>query len=235
MVYNWLNNIQNWLLPDFCTLCGQPAREDLSLCRDCYNDLIFMDNSCTQCALPLPATSIGGLCGQCLQYPPDFDNAISLFAYRPPVSLLIQGLKFHDKLGHARLLGMLLAHTIVERTRTLPDCILPVPLSSTRLRERGFNQAVELARPVSRSLKIPIASRLLRRVRNTAPQIQLKYQQRRKNIRNAFQLCSDKVPAHIAIIDDVVTTGSTCNEMARILKTAGAERVDVWSIARASR
>jgi ComF family protein len=232
MVYNWLNNIQDWLLPHTCTLCGQAGQKNLSLCSDCHNDLIFIDNSCKQCAIPLPVTATGGLCGQCLQQPPAFDHTISLFIYRPPVSQLIQALKFHDKLGHARLLGILLAMSLTKRLQTRPDCILPVPLSRKRLRERGFNQSLELARPVSRALDIPIASTLLRRVRHTSPQVQLKYQERHKNIRNAFQLLEHKVPEHIAIVDDVITTGSTCNEMANVLKKAGAKRVDIWSVAR---
>ncbi len=233
MVYNWLNNIQNWLLPTTCTLCGQHGQESLALCKECHNDLIFIENSCSQCSLPLPATASGNRCGQCQQHPPAFDNAICLFAYRPPVSQLIQGLKFHDKLGHARLLGTLLAMSLSERVQAWPDCILPVPLSDKRMRQRGFNQSLELARPIGRRLNIPIAPGLVRRVRHTEPQIELKYQQRRSNIRDAFQLSGASVPTHVAIIDDVVTTGSTCNEMATVLKTAGVERVDVWSIARA--
>ncbi len=233
MVYKWLNNVQNWLLPHTCALCGQPGQDKLSLCIDCHNDLIFIDNYCKQCAIPLPETATGEICGQCLRHPPAFDTTISLFAYQPPISRLLQALKFHDKLGHARLLGTLLATALSDRMAQRPDCILPVPLSRKRLRERGFNQSLELARPLSRRLDIPIMANLLKRVRHTAPQIQLKYQQRRSNIRNAFELGTDPLPAHIAIIDDVMTTGSTCNEMALVLKAAGVERVDIWTIARA--
>jgi ComF family protein len=185
--------------------------------------------------MPLPDTANAGLCGQCLQRPPAYDRTISLFAYNPPVSQLVLALKFNNKLGHARLLGSLLATSLHGRIQTRPDCILPVPLSNMRLRERGFNQSLELARPVSRALDIPITTSLLKRTRHTSPQSQLKFRERRKNIRNAFQLTGHYVPAHIAIIDDVVTTGSTCHEMAVVLKKAGAKRVDVWSIARAFR
>ena len=235
MVYNWLKNIHAWLLPDICALCGCPAHTTLPLCSDCHNDLIFIENSCRQCALPLAGPGPDGLCGQCLRKPPAFDTALSLFPYQAPISLLIQGLKFHNRLAHARLLGGLLAAAVRERNLAVPDCLLPVPLSNRRLRQRGFNQSMELARPLAHSLQIPVATKLLRRVRDTTPQVTLTYRQRRSNIRAAFALSCDSAPGHIAIIDDIITTGSTCDEIARVLKNAGAQRVDVWSIARAYR
>jgi len=232
MVYKWINNIQNWLLPRTCVLCGQAGQETLALCCECHNDLKIIENSCQLCAIPLPQSAQGGLCGKCIHEPPAFDSSISLFAYETPVSQLIQSLKFHQKLAHAHLLGNLLATHIAARQLPLPDCILPVPLHAKRLRERGFNQSLELARPVSRALGIPIAQNLLQRVRHTPAQSQLKFRERAKNVRKAFALKAATVPAHIAILDDVVTTGATCNAIAVSLKKAGAEKIEIWSIAR---
>jgi len=233
MVYKWLNNIQNWLLPNVCTLCGQAGQEHLALCVDCHKDLKFIGNSCLQCSLPIEDTDTSIVCGQCLQQSPAYDRALCLFTYEAPTKQLIQALKFHKKLGHARLLGTLLGTAIKQQSDKLPDCILPVPLSRKRLRERGFNQSLELARPVSRALNIPIQHRLLERVRDTPPQSQLKLKERHKNIRLAFQAGQHTIPDHVAIIDDVMTSGSTCHEVAQTLKQAGAKRVDVWCVARA--
>lgn len=232
MVYKWTNNIQNWLLPRTCVLCGQAGQETLALCFGCHNDLNIIENSCQLCAIPLPESALGGLCGKCIHEPPAFDASLSLFAYETPVSQLIQSLKFHQKLVNAHLLGNLLATHIAERHQPLPDCIIPVPLHGKRLRERGFNQSLELARPVSRSLGIPITQNLLHRVRHTPAQSRLKFRERAKNVHKAFALNAASVPAHIAILDDVVTTGATCNAIAVLLKNAGAEKIEVWSIAR---
>ncbi len=232
MVYNWINNVQNWLLPNHCILCSQQGQATLPLCRECHNDLISIENPCRLCAMPLPESAHSGICGKCIHQPPKFDSSTCLFVYDSPISQLIQAMKFHKKLVNARLLGNLLAAHIAERQQMLPDCIIPVPLHPKRLRERGFNQSLELARPVSRALNIPIAQNLLKRVRHTPPQSRLKFRERDKNVRKAFLLNDQTVPAHIAILDDVVTTGSTCNAMAALLKKAGAETIEVWSIAR---
>lgn len=233
MVYKWLNIIQNTLLPSTCTLCGQRGQEQLALCADCHKELKFIGNSCIQCALPIDDYDSALICGQCLQRPPAFDRSLCLFTYETPARQLILSLKFRNKLAHARLLGSLLGLSVKHQAEELPDCILPVPLARQRIRERGFNQSLELSRPVSRLLDIPIQHRLIKRIRHTPAQSQLKLPQRHHNIRHAFQVEQQTVPAYIAIVDDVMTSGSTCHEIARVLKLAGARRVDVWCIARA--
>ena len=227
------NNIQNWLLPNVCTLCGQAGQGHLALCADCHKELKFIGNACIQCSLPIEDTYTSIVCGRCMQEPPAYDRTLCLFVYETPARQLIQALKFHKKLAHARLLGTLLGLALKQREIARPDAILPVPLSRKRLRERGFNQSLELARPVSRALGIPIQHHLLERVRDTPPQSQLKLKERHKNIRLAFQAGQYSIPDHVAIIDDVMTSGSTCHEVARTLKQAGAKRVDVWCVARA--
>jgi ComF family protein len=121
----------------------------------------------------------------------------------------------------------------MQRDCGLPDCIVPVPLSKKRLRQRGFNQSAELARAVSKNYPIPLNLHAIARGRDTRAQTGLHRQQRLQNIRGAFDQVRAMDAGHVAILDDVVTTGSTVNELARVLKRAGVERVDVWSIARA--
>jgi len=145
--------------------------------------------------------------------------------------LLLQ-LKFHQKLHLATLLGGLLADGVEGREAPLPECLLPVPLHSRRLSERGYNQAQELARVLSSRLNIPLEISLCTRQRETTPQTALDGKERRRNLRGAFTVRKGALPRHIAIIDDVVTTGTTVSELARTLRRYGVERVEVWACAR---
>ena len=220
--------------PPRCVLCGSPGFDDMDICIHCYLDLPWLTSACAQCALPMATPRDDQLkCGQCLQAPPEFDHSTSLFRYQGDAVRLIHQLKFHAKLANSRLLGKLLATAITQRDSGLPDCIVPVPLSKRRLRQRGFNQSAELARAVSKNCPIPLNLHAIARGRDTRAQTGLHRQQRLKNIRGAFVQLGAVDAGHVAILDDVVTTGSTVNELARVLKRAGVERVDVWSIARA--
>jgi ComF family protein len=173
------------------------------------------------------------VCGRCQKLAPAFDATTALFHYRPPVDYLIKRLKFSNELAISPLLSGLLASRLAARDASLPGLLVPVPLHHTRLRERGFNQATELARGIGRQLHIKTGHRLCMRNRKTEPQSLLTHNARRLNLRNAFTVTADRVPGHIAIIDDVMTTGHTASELARVLKRAGAEQVEVWVIARA--
>jgi ComF family protein len=146
--------------------------------------------------------------------------------------LLLQ-LKFHQKLHLASLLGGLLAEALEGRAAPLPDCLVPVPLHPQRLRERGYNQALELARVVSTRLAVPLDATLCVRQRATAPQTALDGKERRRNLHGAFTVREGNLPRHVAIIDDVVTTGTTVGELARTLRRAGVDTVEVWACARA--
>lgn len=236
------------LLPSTCILCQAPSQRCLDLCLDCERELPTLGNNCQQCALPLETDSMQLTCGQCLQQAPAFDRLIALYPYQMPIARLINDLKYHERLANAQVLGTLLAQQLVgahcvrphlghaQRAPTivsnpLPNIIIPVPLHKKRLQERGYNQALELARPISKILDIPINYQLCQRIRNTEHQTISNAEERRKNLRGAF--CAvNTVPAHVAIIDDVFTTGSTVNELARCLRTAGAQKVEVWTIAR---
>ena len=220
--------------PPCCILCGAAGYDQMDICARCYRGLPWIETACSQCAIPIAAkTGDELLCGQCLQKPPAFDRGISLFSYRDDAIQLIHQLKFNGKLANARLLGCLLATALSAKTIDRPDCIVPVPLFWKRMRQRGFNQSLELARVVGRACDISVNSRSLVRVRDTPSQTGLNKTQRRQNIRGAFELRDAFDAEHVALLDDVVTTTATVNELARLLKTAGVNRVQVWSIARA--
>lgn len=229
-VYDWLNSIQGRLFPATCLLCGAPGEATLDLCPGCRDALPESGPACVQCGAALEAA--GPRCGACLKRPPAFDRVRAPFAYASPVDHLLWRLKFRGQLAPARVLGQLLAQAANARTGPLPQLLVPVPLHPGRLRQRGYNQAVELARPLGRALAVPMAPRLCRRQRATAAQAELTGSARRRNVRGAFAVAGP-VPAHVAIVDDVVTTGSTVGELARALRRAGVERVEVWAVARA--
>jgi len=222
----------NLLLPPRCVLCGQ-ASGSICICAPCRGDLPWAGPQCRQCALPLPASG-GQTCGQCLQQPPPFSRTVSPLQYRFPADQLVRAFKFHRQLAEGRVLSHLLCEYLVVKGFTPPDLLIPVPLHYTRMITRGFNQAGELAGYASRVLGIPQLATSLRRKRNTKAQSGLSRQQRRRNMRGAFYWHSAAKPGrHVALIDDVMTTGTTVSECAAVLKRAGAQRVDVWVPTRA--
>lgn len=229
-MYNWLNIIQDYLLPPTCILCNHEGWQDLDLCYSCYTQLVKNTRCCYHCAGVL-AIDVP-LCGRCLSHPPAFDVTYAPFLHYDAMRYLIAGLKFNAEYKNARLLGLLLAER-VKQYSPLPDCLLPVPLHKARYRERGFNQSIEIARVAGKALQIPVTVNSCVRHRDTPHQTTLTAKQRRTNVKNAFSMCQPITARHIAIVDDVMTTGSTVSELAVVLKNAGVERVDVWVCARA--
>lgn len=232
MVYNWLKFIQQALFPRRCCLCDQASVSALALCDACRPELPWLGNGCPRCARPVPADSFSYVCGECLKQPPPFERTLVLFRYQPPVSQLIQQFKFNQRLALTQLFSELLAERVAA-IEPLPEVIIPVPLHPTRQRERGFNQAIEIARPLGRRLGIPVALDACHRIRQTRTQSTLPAGQRRRNLRNAFACQQPASPwRHVAILDDVITTGSTISALAKTLRKGGVERVDCWAIAR---
>jgi ComF family protein len=231
---NWLTNIQDWLLPCLCPACGDPAGPGRELCPGCEQTLPILAHACPRCAIPYAHPDTQGECGACQKQPPAFTQTIALYRYAPPVDHFIRALKFHQQLGLAQLLGKRLAERLVNE-KSRPDLILPVPLHGARLRERGYNQALEIARPVARALNVPLDFRSLVRVRATAPQTGLTLAARRKNLRGAFAWRSNREVKNlrVTLVDDVMTTGSTVQAAAQCLRAAGARDVDIWVVARA--
>lgn len=232
MVYNW-SDLRLLFHPVFpCLLCGADTDSPAGLCLPCQADLPRIAHPCPRCGEAL-ATTTGLPCGRCLKHPPPFDELVAALAWETPVPGFVGALKFRERLPAARLLGHLLAAAVADRPR--PDLLIPVPLHGRRLRRRGFNQAMEIARFTARCLDLPLLPTALRRNRPTPPQQHLDARQRRRNLRGAFELARPLPARHVAIVDDVVTTGSTVGEIARLLKRAGAERVVVWTAARATK
>ncbi len=229
-VYNWLHFIRSVPFPDHCTLCSRALDAGIDFCSDCLGELPFNEQACPCCALPVSGAD-GLLCGSCLRQTPPYTASYVPLLYQPPVSNLIGEFKFRNKLHMAGPLSRLFCEQLPPGFG-LPDLILPVPLHPSRLRERGFNQALELARGVAATLDLKLDWRGCRRIRATQPQIGLDESERRKNLRAAFVANSDLAGRHVALFDDVVTTGTTVAAASLALRRAGAARVDIWALAR---
>lgn len=229
---HWWSAALNLLLPPRCVLCGQ-ASGPICICEPCKADLPRQGSHCLRCALPLGSPR-DTICGTCIQNPPPFFRTVCPLQYEFPANRLVQSFKFKRQLAAGRVLSHLICESVSEQDFDIPDMIIPVPLHKLRLFTRGFNQAYELAAYTGRILNIPLGAGVLRRQRNTKAQSGLSRKQRRKNMRGAFYWHDGGRPArHIALIDDVMTTGTTVTECARVLKRAGAKRVDIWVAARA--
>ncbi len=229
---NWLNINPFKLSIAPCLLCGTANSGSFGICPACEQALPGNKSCCHRCARPVPQSSHSQLCGQCLDSPPDYQHTQAPYLYAAPLDALITGLKFRQQLQHARLLGGLLAQHLQKKAAARPDCIVPVPLHPSRLRERGYNQALELARPVARSLGIKLEKNLVQRVRQTRPQTDLKLASRAANLRHAFRISQTPGYQHIAIVDDVITSGHTANALAQTFRKVGVEKVTIWAIAR---
>jgi len=233
MVYNSLKSIQEWLFAGNCELCNAYLNDTSGLCQACEDSLTRPRTYCRICAAELSTGGLPHVCGRCQKQVPAFDHVIAALVYDDPINRLIQDLKYNNKLYLAHILGNLLAKAIRQHHSELPDVLLPVPLHRARLRTRGYNQSLEIARPVSRKFGLAIDAHLVRRIRNTEPQTNIKPRHRVDNVKNAFEAAKPVEGKRIALIDDVMTTGHTVNAIARELKLTGAENVVVWVVARA--
>lgn len=203
---------QHHLNPD-CAFCGLPRMQGYPLCEPCHADLPWL------AAAEVPAL-------------PDCPTSISAFAYQAPISNLLLGIKFGKNLRELATLGALTATGILPQLTQVPDAILPVPLHTARLHKRGFNQALELARPLAQHLGIPLLTRQVQRDKFTLPQTELNAEQRQHNLQQAFRLHTPLPYKHVAIFDDVITTGATARELAGLLLANGVDSVEIWSCAR---
>ena len=213
--HGWSRVLAATLFPPRCCLCGFPGTSlDLDLCAICHADLPWEN-----------------------EQPP---GSVVALRYAPPADELIRDLKYRGALPNARVLGVLLAQAVQQRGAPLPRLLVPVPLHDARLRERGFNQAAALARYAGRMLGVPHAPRVMKRLRDTPSQTSMSMEERHRNVRGAFAVNGTRarrkllVAGHVAVIDDVMTTGSTLAEMKCALLAAGVRQVDLWAVARVS-
>ena len=234
MVNNWLDIIQYSLLPPTCILCGNKGMQHMDICQPCHDAQLETGSHCYCCAKQFSTDSLNlHLCGDCLNKPPAFDKTYAPYIHQGAIRYLINQCKFNAAYKNTRLLGLLLANHLRIQADSLPELIIPVPLHPKRYRQRGFNQTLEIAKIVARELSIPIDNSCCIHLKNTPHQISLTAKQRHKNIHNAFQMVGTPKATHIAILDDVMTTGATANELAKTIKTSGVSLVDVWVCARA--
>jgi len=229
-----IKNAHRWPWPGTCLLCAARAPSGKDFCPACERTLPRTASTCPRCAAHVIATEVEGVpCGECQAHPPAFISARAAFRYASPVDRLIQNLKYHDRLELSRLLGGYLAEHLQTLDDSRPDVVVPVPLHTSRLRERGYNQSLEIARFVAQALELPINWKDAQRTRPTIPQTELSREQRRKNVRGAFLTRDNFAGLSVAIVDDVMTSGHTANALTDSLLRSGAVEVRVWVVARA--
>lgn len=210
-----------------CILCGITTDQDL--CEPCYRDLPQLAGShCPVCLWPVPTAEI---CGACLTRPPAFTRTIAALRYAFPTNALIHSLKYQANLAIAPILAKMLI-TRLGTIERMPDIIIPMPLHPIRLRERGFNQAMEISRYLSKETGVVLLPDSCHRIKHTPPQTGLPWKERQKNIRKAFSCKMDGGGKHVALVDDVMTTGATLNELSKILRKQGVAEISNWVIAR---
>jgi ComF family protein len=210
-----------------CVLCGTMSHAGL-WCTACDYEMPYFDAPhCPVCARNTPD---GSLCGHCLTHPPAFHHTLAVFSYQFPIDQLIQSLKYHSQLP----LAPMLAKKLLDRIDEIPDLVIPMPLHPVKLKDRGFNQASLIATPIARKLGVPLNETACHRLRNTPSQTSLPWCERERNVRDAFDCTLDLSGKHIALVDDVLTSGASMNELARAVQKWGANKISVWVAARAT-
>lgn len=218
------------IAPPCCLFCQDHPEFRHGLCQACWYALPHIpDSCCSYCGQVIVQTDI---CGQCQQRPPTFDDIAAPLFYEAPVDKMLCALKYRQQLYFARTAAGIVVDTVLRRGQKKPDLLCAAPMTQPTLRRRGFNQSAFIARLVSRGIGIPLRLTLLKKVRDTDQQSTLSAKQRRKNLADAFYCKHRLNGSHIALIDDILTTGATANEISKTLKAAGAARVDIWVCAR---
>jgi ComF family protein len=234
-LFYYLKKTAHFLFPSTCIFCGEVTPLFHDFCLSCFTELPMLSHGCLRCRKPFPGITTTLTCGECLTHPPPFDQTYALYFYEPPITQLLLRLKFNHQLLYARVLGEQMASAIQHTWyagKRLPDVMLPVPLHIHRLRERGFNQAIEIAKPIAKALKIPLDTQSALRIKPTKAQATLPAKARSFNVHGAFHLRQSFQHQHVAVIDDVITTGHTITEFCKIIRQSNPKQIDVWCVAR---
>ena len=226
-----LNKFMELIAPKHCLWCQMRTHSHLTLCDECIHKLSYNTHSCRNCAIPIEQSNTTQCCHNCLRRPWPFNNIMVPLLYHPPISYFITELKFKHRLSHSKLMGELLLQAIDPSK--IPALLIPVPLHAKRLRSRGFNQALEISKVINQHLHIPIDTTSIQRIKNTKPQSLLSKKERRGNLNNAFVIKKEIQQKHLVLIDDVLTTGQTVNELYKILNKNNHYTIDLWCCARA--
>lgn len=221
----------NFIFSQQCILCF--SKSTSLLCNFCKEQLPLNNNSCELCAKPLAFDSTSKICGECLRKKPIFNKVYAPFLYQQPFINFISQLKFNKRLIYANLLSSLIESYIIRFNLFDADVVIPIPLHKKRLRQRGFNQSIEIIKPLAKKYNIPINLTHYHRIKNTRPQSSLKANQRADNMKHAFSTMTKISVKNVLIFDDVITTGNTINEFCKLLKRNGSETINIFCIAHA--
>lgn len=235
MINQFLHLIFNSVFPNHCLLCNKKSNTGKDICDRCWIDLPWLLSCCYQCAKPINIAHNEPLyCGDCLKDPPPFDATIAPLQYQREIISLITKMKFYDNLSATRFFAELITEKIMAQAsfNEFPELLIPVPLHPKRLRQRGYNQATLIAKHVSKLTQIPTTYKLCKRIRYTTAQSKTSAEFRRSNMVKAFELKQPIQARHVAIIDDVMTTGATVGSLSHLLKENGVEKISIWCAAR---
>lgn len=227
-----LSRLLNILYPSQCPVCGNPPDtfNHHPICSSCWSLIKrYTGPSCRICAIPF-VSEHAKICGQCIKKAPPFSKVITYGLYESVLTEAINQLKFRGIKRISKTLGKLLLNLDLPQT----DAIVPVPLSIRRLRERGFNQSLLLARVISKEIRVPLLMDILLKKKETPPQIGLSAKERLLNIKNAFEVKGNIKGLRLLLVDDVMTTGATVTECSKVLMKAGVKEVIVFTLARSS-
>ena len=236
LLHSALKKAGHFIYPNICLQCDAPGSNRIDLCERCFKSLPWVHYACQRCALSLTSGN-ANLCGACRNKKFYFDHVYAPFQFEGFIRDAVYQFKFNQKLNQGKLLAHLFIKHIEKQQLNIPEIIIPVPLHKNRIHKRGYNQALEIARIVSKEIDNELSYREIYRNRDTGVQMELPAKQRHKNVKDAFSLKENSTifkNKHVCIMDDVVTTGNTVNEVAKNIKSAGAKRIDVWCIARVS-
>lgn len=226
-----LNKVNKWLKNNrTCILCGLHQANALGICDDCMSDLPWSVSCCHQCGLPTPSPA-SKICSNCIKQAPSFDATLATFRYIFPIDKLLPSIKYAKKTSHLGWLSSLMSDYILSQDRPLPDVLVPVPMHPWDEIKRGYNQSSLLANLISKQLKLPVNLSAISKIKRTPHQKELNFIERQQNLINCFRL-NEHLPKQVAIVDDVMTTGSTANEISKLLKNNGVETVQIWVLAR---
>lgn len=224
-------HLNHFFFPPRCLLCHLTTKKDESICSNCFEHLPKSTCRCFICGIILNKNEHS--CIQCQITPPPFDRTIALFDYKPPISTLIKSFKFHQQLAIRKFFAEAWIDVLNTNTNDIPSLIIPVPLHTKRLKQRGYNQIVEIVKPIARHFKIPISKNDIIRIKNTEPQSSLSQYEKTNNLVNAFKVTHQNLPKQVALFDDVMTSGATMTALSHCLKKSGVEKISVYCCARA--